>query len=126
MCRQFYCRRRRYGVVVVGATNSIEEIDPALIRPGRLDVTVLIHFPTYVDRIAIFKQITMNTSLHKDVNIQTLSTLTRDWNGATIRMICNNAALYAMREMNDPKCISMKHYIMAIEEERSTERNPML
>jgi SpoVK/Ycf46/Vps4 family AAA+-type ATPase len=69
------------GVVVVGATNSIDDVDPALIRPGRLDVTVLIHAPTAMDRIDMFQKLTATTPLDDDVDVQLVGQLTEGWNG---------------------------------------------
>ena len=114
------------GVVVVGATNSKEDVDPALLRPGRLDVDVLIRAPVAKDREEMFLSLTKSTPLSNDVDVQKISEMTEGWNGATMTLLCSNAALYAMREKEHPEFVAMHHYLAAIEEERLTERNPEL
>jgi SpoVK/Ycf46/Vps4 family AAA+-type ATPase len=112
------------GVVVVGATNSKDDVDPALLRPGRLDVDVLIRKATVKDREAMFLRFTRSTPLAEDVNVAMIGKMTENWNGATMRLLCSNAALHAMRDQKYPKVVSMRHYLAAIEEEKLTERRP--
>ena len=60
------------------------------------------------------------------MDVQKISEMTEGWNGATMTLLCSNAALYAMREKEHPEFVAMHHYLAAIEEERLTERNPEL
>ena len=114
------------GVVVVGATSSKEDVDPALLRPGRLDVDVSIRAPTTSDRIGMLRVLTKTTPLDDDVDLERVAAMAEGWDGATMTLVCRCAALHAMRELESPSCVSMRHYVAAVKEERATKRNPTL
>lgn len=87
-----------HGVVVIGATNRPDIIDPALLRPGRFDRLVHIPMPDKDARKEIFKIHTRDKPILKNVNIDILAELTDNLNGAEIAAVCNEAVMLAIRE----------------------------
>jgi transitional endoplasmic reticulum ATPase len=86
------------GVLILAATNRPDMIDPALLRPGRFDVKVIIPPPNASDRLAILKVHTIKKRLAKGFSIETLISRTEGLSGADLAAICQNAALNAVRE----------------------------
>jgi len=84
-------------VVVIGATNRIDAIDPALRRPGRFDREIEIGVPDRFDRIEIFQIHTRGMPLSKDVNIEYISDRTHGFVGADISALSKEAAMKALR-----------------------------
>ena len=86
-------------VVVVGATNRFDRLDPALLRPGRFDFMVEMPKPDREARKAIFEVHTRNMPLGDDVSLDTLADATDGLVGADIEGICRQAAMIAIREL---------------------------
>lgn len=89
------------GVVVIGATNRIRDLDPALIRPGRFDKHIAINPPDQKDRVAILKVHSENKTLANDVNLQELSKLTIGFAGADLSALLNEAAILSVTRGHD-------------------------
>lgn len=89
--------KERGQVVVIGATNRIDAIDPALRRPGRFDREVEIGVPDQKDRLEIFQIHTRSMPLSKDVNIEYISDRTHGFVGADISALAKEAAMKALR-----------------------------
>jgi len=87
------------GVVIIAATNRPDIIDPALLRPGRFDKSILIGPPDKGSRIAIFKIHTNDKPLDEDVDIEDLAERTEGFTGADISAVCNEAVMTAVREL---------------------------
>ncbi len=85
-------------VKVIGATNRKDILDPAIIRPGRLDRLIRIPLPKTEARIDILKIHCSRMSLDKDVNLENLSMLMEDFSGAEIKAVCTEAGYFAIRE----------------------------
>jgi transitional endoplasmic reticulum ATPase len=85
-------------VVVIAATNRADLIDPALLRPGRIDVHIEIPMPDEKARLEIFKVHTRRMPLAKDVNLKELAGLTEGFSGADIAACCREAGMHAIRE----------------------------
>ncbi|MEM1689018.1 MAG: proteasome-activating nucleotidase [Candidatus Hadarchaeales archaeon] len=85
-------------VKIIGATNRPDILDPAILRPGRLDR--LIHFPLPDEqaRLAIFQIHTRRMNLGKSVNLKRLAKSTAGATGADIKAICTEAGMFAIRE----------------------------
>lgn len=82
------------GILVIGATNCPENLDPALKRAGRFDRQVCINPPkTRKTRKQMFELYTKNQTLDKEVNLEDLSAQTQGMTGADIAAICNEAAI---------------------------------
>ncbi|MBU2439427.1 AAA family ATPase, partial [bacterium] len=86
------------GVVVIGATNRLDMIDPAIIRPGRFDVLLELPIPDEATRLLIFQIHTKGKPLDKDVNLEQLSKITDKYTGAEIEAIARRASMLAIRE----------------------------
>ena len=88
----------RGDVKVIMATNKIETLDPALIRPGRIDRKILFENPDQNTKRKIFTLHTSKMSLAPDVDIDEFVTHKDDLSGADVRAICSEAGLLALRE----------------------------
>jgi transitional endoplasmic reticulum ATPase len=86
------------GVLILAATNRPDMIDPALLRPGRFDVKVVIPPPDARERLAILKVHTRKKRLAKGLSIEELIPRTEGLSGADLAAICQNASLNAVRE----------------------------
>jgi SpoVK/Ycf46/Vps4 family AAA+-type ATPase len=88
-------------VVVLGATNRPELIDPALLRPGRLERLVYVPPPDAPARAAILKAAARNTPLADDVDLDALAAELGGYSAADCAALIREAALTAMRESLD-------------------------
>lgn len=86
-------------VVVIGATNRPDMIDPALLRPGRFDKSILVGPPDEESRRAIFGIHTAGKPLAEDVDLDDLTKKTEGCTGADISAICNEAVMTAVRRL---------------------------
>ena len=85
------------GVVVLAATNRLDMIDPALLRPGRFDIIVNLPLPDLEGRREIFQVHLRNKPLAPDVCIEELARVTEGYSGAGIQQVCQQAGLLAVR-----------------------------
>jgi len=88
----------RKNVFCIGATNRPDILDPAVIRPGRLDQLIYIPLPDLKSRVAIFKAALRKAPLKDGVNIEVLARSTHGFSGADITEICMTASKLAIRE----------------------------
>jgi len=88
----------RGDVKVIMATNKIETLDPALIRPGRIDRKILFENPDQSTKRKIFTLHTSKMSLNADVELDEFINQKDDLSGADIKAICTEAGLLALRE----------------------------
>jgi transitional endoplasmic reticulum ATPase len=88
----------RKNVFVIGATNRPDILDPAVIRPGRLDQLIYIPLPDLKSRMAIFKAALRKAPVDPDVDIEVLARSTHGFSGADISEICTTASKLAIRE----------------------------
>lgn len=86
-------------VIVIGATNRIDAIDPALRRPGRFDREIEIGPPDKDGRKEILKIHTRNMPLADDVNLDELAEMTYGFVGADLAALCKEAAMHALRRV---------------------------
>jgi cell division protease FtsH len=85
------------GVIIMAATNRPETLDPALLRPGRFDRTVVVDRPDILGREAILKVHVRNVRLGPDVDLRRVASLTPGTAGADLANLVNEAALMAAR-----------------------------
>jgi len=85
-------------VIVLGATNRPDVLDPALLRPGRFDRHVVLELPDRNDRIAILKVHSRKVPLADDINLEQISAGTPGFSGADIKNLVNEAAMLAARD----------------------------
>eukprot|EP00179_Madagascaria_erythrocladioides_P005413 CAMPEP_0198317306 /NCGR_PEP_ID=MMETSP1450-20131203/6815_1 /TAXON_ID=753684 ORGANISM="Madagascaria erythrocladiodes, Strain CCMP3234" /NCGR_SAMPLE_ID=MMETSP1450 /ASSEMBLY_ACC=CAM_ASM_001115 /LENGTH=812 /DNA_ID=CAMNT_0044020495 /DNA_START=79 /DNA_END=2517 /DNA_ORIENTATION=+ len=88
----------RKNVFVIGATNRPDILDPAVMRPGRLDQLVYIPLPDQKSRIQIFKANLRKSPVAADVDLEALANATDGFSGADITEICQRACKLAIRE----------------------------
>jgi cell division protease FtsH len=100
-------------ILVIAATNRIEALDPAVLRPGRFDRKIVISLPNFKDRIEIIKIHAKNKSLSSDVNIESIAKQTAGFSGADLALLLNESAIIAGREHK--KIISNEHINKAID-----------
>jgi len=87
-----------HGVVILGTTNRVDMIDPALIRPGRFDAVIEVPLPDDVTRLNIFKIHLRGKPLDAQVSIEEMARMSEGLSGADIAALCRKAALSAIRE----------------------------
>jgi len=104
------------GVVVLGATNRPDMIDPALLRPGRFDELVYVPIPDLKARVEIFRSHTKKMALDRDVNLEKLAEITDRFTGADIAGVCVKAGLFALRENPEARTVTMEHFFRAVKE----------
>lgn len=103
----------RGNVKVLMATNRPDTLDPALLRPGRLDRKIEFALPDLEGRAHIFKIHAKTMSMEKNIRFELLARLCPNSSGAEIRSVCTEAGMFAIRARR--KAISEKDLIMAIE-----------
>lgn len=103
------------GVVVLAATNRVDILDHALLRPGRFDRQIYVPFPDIKGRASIFKVHLgpLKTDVNKEELARKMAALTPGFSGADIANVCNEAALIAARDLNTS--IHLTHFEQAIE-----------
>ena len=89
------------GVMVLGATNRADLVDPALLRPGRFDMLVELPQPDRAAREAILRVHTRRMPLGEDVDLARIAAACDECSGADIEWLCRRAALLAIRERVD-------------------------
>jgi len=104
------------GVVVIGATNRPDIIDPALLRPGRFDELILSPVPDRESRRKIFQVHLKKAPLAEDLNIEELVGQTDQYTGADIAAVVRKAGRLALREDMAAEKIGQKHFLAALQE----------
>ena len=101
-------------VVVIAATNRPDLLDPALLRPGRLDRIIYVPPPDIKARFEILKIHTRNVPLAKDVDLEELARMTEGYTGADLELLVREAVLLAMREDINCSEVQMRHFLEAL------------
>src|SRR5215475_13201742 len=91
----------RSGIVVLGATNRPDVLDPALLRPGRFDRQVVIPLPMLDERAAILAVHCRDKKLGPDVDLHVVARGTPGFSGADLANLANEAAIFAVRDKRD-------------------------
>lgn len=113
------------GVVVLAATNRPDVLDPALLRPGRFDRTILVHPPDHKGRVAILRVHTRKVPLALDVDFEQLGSSTPGMTGADLANLVNEAALLAARR--GAEAVSQHDFTEALEKvQLGTARNVVI
>jgi cell division protease FtsH len=100
-------------LVVIAASNLLDKLDPALLRPGRFDRQVFVSPPDVEGREAILRVHTRGKPLNPDCDFETIARQTSGLTGADLANICNEAAIAAARERRTSLCQS--HFDSALE-----------
>jgi cell division protease FtsH len=100
-------------VIVMGASNRLQDLDPALLRPGRFDRQILVSPPDLAGRKAILHVHTRGKPLASDVELDTIARQTAGLTGADLANIANEAAIFAGRA--NKQYIHQQHFDDAME-----------
>jgi len=103
----------KVGVILMAATNRPEILDPALLRPGRFDRTILVDRPDKAGRMAILKVHLKNIKADENLDIRRLGSMTPGMTGADLANLVNEAALLAVRRRL--KRVGMPEFEEAVE-----------
>jgi len=102
------------GLILIAATNRPDTLDPALLRPGRFDRTIIVNLPDIKGREEILKVHTRKIKLAPSVDLKSIAASTPGFSGADLANLCNEAALLGARHN--------KEAVEMIEFEKSVER----
>jgi len=116
------------GVILLGATNRPERVEPALLRSGRFDYIVGFEKPDAADREAIIGLCLRQVPLATDVDITELARQSDGFSGADLETLCKKATLLAIAELqhgarNQPLVVEMRDFRAALESGPSLERS---
>lgn len=89
---------QKKNVFIIGATNRPDQIDPALLRPGRLDQLIYIPLPDENSRVSILQACLKKSPVSPDVDLTFLAKMTHGFSGADLTEICQRSAKLAIRE----------------------------
>ena len=101
------------GLIILAATNRVDVLDPAILRPGRFDRQVPVEKPDVKGREAILRIHAKNVKLDKDVDFESVAHGTTGFAGADLANVVNEAALLAVR--NKRKKVTMEDFNEAID-----------
>ena len=107
-------------VVVIGATNRPNLIDPALLRPGRFDELVYVGVPDKAGRERILRIQTEKMPLASDVDLGAIAEQTQRYTGADLEDVVRRAGLVALRQSLATRQVSMAHFEEALKDSRAT------
>ena len=113
-------------VVLIGATNRPNLIDPALLRPGRFDELVYVGTPDTAGRRRILAIHTKGMPLAKDVDLESLAQRTERFTGADLEDMVRRAGLTALRRGLDADIVTMADFEAALRETRASVTEEML
>lgn len=102
------------GVFVIGATNRPDAIDPAMLRPGRIDRLIYVTIPDLNERLEILKVHTAKMTLSKDVNLQYIAEQTENFTGADLQNVCREAVFAGLRINFATRIIENKYFEEAL------------
>jgi len=101
-------------VVVIGATNRPDIIDPAVLRPGRMDRIIYVPPPDEEARFQILKIHTRNMPLAEDVDLREIAKRTEGYSGADLETVCREAAMNALRKDINAKHVTKEDFEKAL------------
>ncbi|MBA4750793.1 MAG: CDC48 family AAA ATPase [Sphingopyxis sp.] len=112
-------------VVVIGATNRPNLIDPALLRPGRLDELIYVAVPNKEGRRRILEIQTSKMPLEKDVDLAVLADKSDRFTGADLEDLTRRAGLAALKRSLDSKTVTMEDFEAALKDTRASVTEAM-
>lgn len=105
-------------VKIIGSTNRKDMLDPAIIRPGRLERQVLVPLPDAEGRKQILKIHTKKMNCKK-IDYEELTQKTEEMSGAELKAVCTEAAFFTIRQKRD--CVEMQDFLDAIDKVKKEE-----
>ena len=113
-------------VAVIAATNRVDIMDPALLRPGRFDRHVKVDDPNEAARLEIFKVHTKDMPLADDVDLEYLAKNTEKYVGADIEAVCREAVMLTLRKDINSEKVKMKQFKEAMKKVKKEENQEMV
>lgn len=107
-------------VKIIGATNRKDILDPAIIRPGRLDRLISIPIPNKEARAEIFRIHSKNMSFADKINAEALANMMEDFSGAEIKSVCTEAGYFAIRDSRES--VKKEDFLKAIDKVRQEDK----
>ncbi len=101
-------------VLVIGATNRPDLLDPGLLRPGRFDKILLVTAPTEEGRLKILEIHTKKMPLAKNISLKELAKKTEGYTGADLEAVVREAGMLALRESKEAKQVKLSHFEEAL------------
>lgn len=116
MLNQFLCELDGFGtehgkVIVIAATNRFEDLDEAVLRPGRLERHICMELPSLSLRREMFERTRLEFSIDESVDTEELAKITTQFSGADIKNMVNEAAIIAAKE--DEPAVLQRHLLLA-------------
>jgi SpoVK/Ycf46/Vps4 family AAA+-type ATPase len=106
--------KAKSSIVIVAATNRPDNIDPAVLRPGRIDRKVYVGLPELAERVAIAAIGLRKMPLGVNVSAEGIAARTVGYSGAEIVALCKEAALQAINESTEAERIEERHVDVAV------------
>jgi transitional endoplasmic reticulum ATPase len=113
-------------VIIIAATNRPDMIDPAMLRPGRIDRLIMVPPPSEEAIIEILKVHTKNMPISKKIDIKELAKKMKNYTGADIENICREAAIIALRENIETKEVRPDDFEKAMEKAKPSVDESLL
>jgi len=110
----------RGNVRIIGATNRLDILDPALLRPGRFDRMIEVPLPDYDARVEILKIHTKGMNLADDVKLEQIASITDGVSGADLKAIAMEAGMFAVRSEKD--LVTMNDFEEAVKKVLTTQK----
>lgn len=110
-------------VSIIAATNRLDVLDPAILRPGRFDRIINIPMPNEISREAILKIHTRYMNIVENIDYNKLAVMTEGVSGAQLNAIATEAGMFAIREDKDQ--VEMDHFLKAIKKVVISEKDPL-
>jgi len=102
-------------VVIIGATNRPDIIDPAILRPGRFDKLIYVPPPDHATRLQILKIHSQDMPLAPDVDLEQISKQAIGYSGADLEAVCREAGLISLRRNIETKTVTAENFRDALE-----------
>ncbi|MEM4239053.1 MAG: AAA family ATPase, partial [Nitrososphaerota archaeon] len=113
-------------VVVIGATNRPDLMDPAVLRPGRFDRLIYVPPPDEKGRYEILRIYTRSMPLMADVDLRKLAAMTEGYSGADLESLCREAAMSALRRDREAQYVGWSDFQEALKIVKPSITPPML
>lgn len=110
----------KVNILVIAASNRVDLLDPALLRPGRFDRVVRVDLPDKQGRLQILELHTRNKPLAPDVDLEAIARETFGFSGAHLESVANEAAILALRDKSE--VIQQRHFREAVDKVMLGER----
>jgi len=101
LMRSLEAVRQRSDIIVVAATNAVDDLDPALVRPGRFDRKIRVDLPDERARQAVFRAQLAGRPVAADIDLPRLAQLTEGFSAAAIAAVVDRCALEILREVSE-------------------------